>query len=319
MRWKALRHSAQYALLQSLLGPLSVLPARLGARAASLLLSGAGTLKLNRLALANLDVAFGETISRSEKKKVLRRLYGHLGRIASELAAFRREGPALVRRLVQSDPSTGRLAEASTRGSGAVVVTPHFSNWEFIAAWFVLQGHRVAVVGKRMKNPRIEKVVAEVRRTAGVELIHQDDSPRKILRFLKEKGYVGILPDADTTRLEGIFLDFFGRPTYTPVGPASLSILSGAPIFPVFLVFEGGRYRLVVDEPAFPDSRERTEQGIRRLSEHWTRSFEAMIRRHPDQWIWFHRRWTTTPENVEIKRSRRRLAEEAKKKRAMND
>lgn len=307
--WKTLReckHLAQALVVQGAFGALSCLPDAARARFASWLFRGAGKLRLNRLAMKNLDYAYGESIPKSQKREIIKKIYGNLGRTLSEMTRIRKGDLDYVASMVEGRDAAAKIREVLDRGRGIVCVTPHFGNWEFFPGWMKIQGFPSSAVGKRQRNRILNEQVVQMRRDIGTEVIYYDESPRRMLRALKENRVLGLMPDADTARLDGIFVDFFGRPTYTPTGPASLAILGRTPILPLFLVFENGRYRVVAEPAIEPSQESRSEEELRRLTKHWSDAFERQIRLHPDHWMWFQRRWTTTPENAERKRERRR-------------
>jgi KDO2-lipid IV(A) lauroyltransferase len=105
-----------------------------------------------------------------------------------------------------------------------------------------------------------------------------------------------MLIDQDTGRVKGTFVEFFGRAAWTATGPAALARLTGASLLPGALVrSDPGRYRFVLDGEV-----ERSETGDREFDD-WettrraTLALEGIVRRWPDQWTWFHRRWGTDP------------------------
>ena len=54
-----------------------------------------------------------------------------------------------------------------------------------------------------------------------------------------------------------------------------------------------GRHRVKI-LPALAPPPDRKPETILRATQEYTRIIEQMIREHPDQWIWIHRRWRTT-------------------------
>ena len=117
-----------------------------------------------------------------------------------------------------------------------------------------------------------------------------------MIRHLQKNQSLGIVPDQDVRRIGGIFVDFFGQPAYTPVGPALLALASGAPILMVRDIRKGQHHLLTFDPPFYADRRAPREEEVRRLVTRYTKRLEEFIREHPDQWVWFHRRWRTQPQ-----------------------
>jgi len=117
---------------------------------------------------------------------------------------------------------------------------------------------------------------------------------------------VGIVPDQDIDRVAGVFVDFFGRPAFTPVGPVSMALLADVPVFVAFMNWTGEVYRLHLEGPLDFDRSLRPSRAVLAGTHAWTRAFEAAIRRSPGEWWWFHPRWKTTPGSLAAKNDRRR-------------
>ena len=110
---------------------------------------------------------------------------------------------------------------------------------------------------------------------------------------------LGILVDQDT-KVQGVWVPFFGRPAHTPRAPADLALRSGAPILvgtshrPTErpgdgLVFE------VTEVPYDPAPADR-EAEVSRITAACQAIMEDAIRRHPADWVWMHERWKSQPE-----------------------
>jgi len=150
----------------------------------------------------------------------------------------------------------------------------------------------------------LDRLVNDFRNLGGVEVIDRDDPPRRMLRHLARPGVLGILPDQDVDVLAGEFLEFFGRPAYTSTGPAALSLASGAPMIPGFLLRRKEGFLVRFAPPIFPSKERPKKEEILRLTRAWSRAVEDTIRNFPEQWAWFHKRWASTPESVARKRKR---------------
>ena len=104
---------------------------------------------------------------------------------------------------------------------------------------------------------------------------------------------VGILPDQDIDSVEGVFINFFNRRAYTPAGPVLLSMVSGAPIIPIFCVRQNGKHKFIVEEPIQLEITGDKEKDILVNTQKWSDVTERYIRQYPEQWVWMHRRWKT--------------------------
>lgn len=231
--------------------------------------------------------------------RTTRRCFRHFGRMALwTLATLHRDPRQLRRRCAVEGAGNWRaLARACRAGEGTMGMAGHFGNWELLArvAATVVP---LTVIGRRMHWPWVDRLVWEARAGGGARLVYQDDDVRTSIRELRSGRYVATLPDQDIPRLTGDWVPWFGHDAYTPTGPAVLAQLAGGWVQPghCFLVHRGGyRWTWVLHCGArvrFARDRDR-EAGARAVMA-WTMAYEeALVRRHPEQWVWWHRRWRT--------------------------
>jgi KDO2-lipid IV(A) lauroyltransferase len=110
------------------------------------------------------------------------------------------------------------------------------------------------------------------------------------METLRDAGIVGILIDQRVQEKEGIAVPFFGRPALTTPVLARLSLRTGAPVLPLALFPEPhGRYRFIAHPPILPQGE--GEAAVAELTRQYLAVAEQDIRRHPEQWLWMHRRW----------------------------
>jgi KDO2-lipid IV(A) lauroyltransferase len=250
-----------------------------------------------RIALFNLNIAFPEKPA-SEHRRILRSSCRNLGRVAAEFCHLQRLDVAALSQVVSfADRTAWEHALERAGQRGAVILTAHFGNWELLAYAHGLLGHPVTLVHRAMRNVVFDRAITEVRSTAGTRAIKKRAAAKEALRTLKQRGILAIPADQNQIFSYGVFVDFFGLRACTTPGPARLAMLTGAPLYPVFLVREGesGRHRIeILPEVELITSNDR-EADIRVNSQHCTAVIEDMIRRYPEQWIWFHKRWKTRP------------------------
>jgi KDO2-lipid IV(A) lauroyltransferase len=144
-------------------------------------------------------------------------------------------------------------------------------------------------------------MLVDNRSALGLVNIYTDQSPRDILRYLRDGFAIGFLIDTDSFRVAGELTPFFGRPAKTPIGPTQLGLISGAAFIPMFcFALPGGKYRIIFKEELVPESRERSRENVYGITCRMTEIIEAVIREHPEQWIWLHNRWHTRPEADDV-------------------
>jgi KDO2-lipid IV(A) lauroyltransferase len=137
----------------------------------------------------------------------------------------------------------------------------------------------------------VNDLVEARRRLSGNHVIGKHDFARGILRALARNEAVGILIDQNAAASEGVFVNFFGRAACVSPGIARLAAHSGAAVIPGFALWSDAEKRFILRfYPPVPISGD-TLEDTRRIHA----QLESVIRKHPDQWLWLHRRWKTRP------------------------
>lgn len=253
--------------------------------------------RLRRIGLFNLGLAFPEK-DEGERRAILRRSCRNLGRVAAEWCRLPALDAAAVQRLVTiADPDRWRAALAEAAERGGIVITAHLGNFELLAYAHGLFGHPVTLVHNPIRNPLINEAIVRRRAQAGTISLAKKSAAKAALHALREHRIIAIPADQNQTRRYGVFVDLFGVPACTTPGPARLAMLSGAPIVPVFLIREDEteHHRMeLLPAIAVADSGDRAAD-ILTTTQRCNAAIEAMVRRYPDQWVWFHKRWNTRP------------------------
>lgn len=248
-----------------------------------------------RIALQNLRIAFPETAD-AKRRDILRRSCRNLGRLLAEVCHLDRLTPESVAQYVKvEDPEAWERAIARAGETGTVVLTGHFGNWELLAYAHGLFGHPVTLVHRPLRNPLVDQAITALRARAGTRSIAKKSAAREAIRALRRRELLAIPADQNQTRRDGVFVDFFGMSASTTPGPARLAMLTAAPVVPVFLVREGesDRHRLaVLPEIEMINTGDPAADAVTN-TQRCTKVLEEMIRAHPEQWIWFHKRWRT--------------------------
>lgn len=287
-------------LIRLLLRSLRVIPPRFALWFGGVLGDAVGRLPHRdvRRAREHLALAFPER-SADWHARTARRTFRHFGRMALWTLATLQRDPAWLRRtlMLEGGENWRALSEACRRGEGTMGMAGHFGNWELLAR-VAATSVPLTVIGRRLRWPLLDRLVWEARTAGGAHLVYQDADVRETIRELRAGRFVATLPDQDIPRLAGAHVPWFGRPAYTPIGPGILAQLAGGWIQPGYciLVPRGG-YRWnwvqhVGPRVRFPRAPDR-EAGARAIMA-WTMAYqEALVRRHPEQWVWWHRRWRT--------------------------
>jgi len=287
----------EYAAAWLLLKTIGALPRSLarftGARLAAFLLWVRPD--LHRAAMENLRLAFPEW-DNGRRRTVIRGMVRQLGWMGAEFARFPRHTKDNIERLVLLD-GFENFATAQARGKGVLFLTGHMSAWELAPFAQALFGYPLHFLVRAIDNPRVDSLVTHYRCLSGNSPIEKNQSARAVLKVLAAGGTVGVLADHNTLLAEGVFVDFFGIPACTTAGLARFALHADAAVVPGFLHWDEKlrKYRLCF-EPAIELVRTGDDvTDIRENTQRFTRVIENYVRRHPDQWLWLHRRWKTRP------------------------
>ena len=249
----------------------------------------------------NLTVAYGSEKNQAEIRAMAREVWVNLGKSGAEFAIKMEEDkPEHFFRDLEVIGNE-HLQKASKKGRGILGLISHMGCWEGTALGLPMLGIPAYAIGKRLGNEQLNTLLFESRGKKGVQTLARGSSYKTILRVLAENNLVGILIDQDTD-VRGVFVDFYGRPAYTPIGAAMLAMDSGAPVLPMFyLKKDDDTYTFLIEEeiPLVMTGNRRKDM------EENTRCFhvviEKYIKKYPTQWVWMHNRWKTTPAMVEEK------------------
>ena len=291
-RWRLVRGR----LLAALLRPLAALLGRTGLAGVQRIGRWIGRAawfagrRDRRRALAHLALAYPD-LPESERRRIARGSIVHQGIVLAETLHLSRRSCADVERYVETE-GWEEVAALAAAGRPVLILTGHCGNWELLAALINCRGLAMRVVGRRLDEPDLQELLLAARRRFGTETIERGapGSSRRLLRSLREGGALGMLIDQDT-KVEGVWVDFFGRPAYTPVGAAKIAAKVGAAVVPSFIERRAdgrhlARFLPPIDLP----------EGPAEATARMTAAIEAQVRRVPEQWVWMHRRWRRRPE-----------------------
>jgi Kdo2-lipid IVA lauroyltransferase/acyltransferase len=250
------------------------------------------------VALDNLQHAYPNSTLRWRKRTV-RQVYAHFGAVAVELARI----PVLVRGsydkwAVVHGNTLAEMDKAVASGKGGLVVSSHLGNWEVMGAWAAWKGYPITYVVAQQSNQLIEELIDYHRESAGIEIIKRTDAAKGIIDALNRNRIIAIMVDQDA-RKDGVFVPFFGRQASTFRGVGTFAIKRRPHVMSMETWREkDGRIHCQIEGVDVPNTGDR-DQDIYTLIANLTELQEKYVRRHPEQWLWLHRRWKTRPENVE--------------------
>ncbi|HID96313.1 MAG TPA: hypothetical protein EYP53_09720 [Candidatus Latescibacteria bacterium] len=246
-----------------------------------------------RQTIDNLRAAFG-TGNDHQIKRLSKEAFFDLGANAVDAVRLEAMSKEQVLDIVKAE-GLEHLDAALEAGKGVIVVSGHIGNWELLAAYIAARGYPLNVVARELYDPRLNRILVSTRERFGTKNLTRGKDTRRIVRALKRGEIVAFLIDQDT-KVDGIFVDFFGRPAHTPVGPVVLAMKTGAPLLPIAIHREeDGLHHVVVRRCIQVGTTGTRTEKIRNSTARCSRLLEEFISQHPTQWVWMHQRWKTRP------------------------
>ncbi len=250
-----------------------------------------------KIAMTNLDIAFGDSKSKSEKNSIIKTSFMRMTVSALQVLWLHHDTEKRIHQLFPEQPKAlNILTECLKRNKGAFILMAHYGNWEAMAIYNGYLGvmHLYSIV-RRLDNPYLEKSTHAFRTCSGNGTFYRDDSPLKIVRALKNNSCVAVMMDQNTA-VRGIFVDFFQKKAATPRSVALLSHKLDTPILPIFVHPEkNGTYSIDIQPELKLDKTGDKEKDILNWTQACQKAIESVVRERPENWMWIHRRWKTRP------------------------
>jgi KDO2-lipid IV(A) lauroyltransferase len=243
----------------------------------------------------HVRIAFPE-LDEDAREALLRASARHFGAVLAEIAWLLHATSDDVARLC---PITGveHLERPLETGSGAMLITGHCGNWELLNARLGVAGIPMTIAVRSVYDSRLDDIATVLRSRFGSEVIPRGhDAGRRLAAALARNRVVGLLIDQDIKDVPGVFVDFFGRPAWTPSGAAALALHRGCPVVPAFGHRRPDGSHIVEVHPPLPEPMSTSPADrVVELTASATAAIEHQVRAHPEQWVWMHRRWRRQP------------------------
>ncbi len=221
-----------------------------------------------------------------------REVFRHFGRYVVDFLRRRRIDQTFVKHHVDVQGQR-HLDAALADGRGAMVLTAHLGHWELAGMVTQALGYALSAVALRHEDPEVDAFFVRQRTIQGVEVIPMGQATRRCLTTLRQRRLLGLLCDRDFSQHAAISVEMFGKPTWIPRGPAVLSLKTGRPVVPGFLVrLQRDRFRLAFEPPIDPPTHAgHDEAAVLALTRQYVAVMERYIRAYPNQWLIFEPFW----------------------------
>jgi KDO2-lipid IV(A) lauroyltransferase len=248
-------------------------------------------------ALDHLRPALGDRYGERELRRIARRSFEHFAQLylVELVLTPRLINPWSWARYVELDQLGPALRELLA-ARGTILLTGHFGNYELLGYTISRLGLPLTAVMRPVDNPLINEYVERSRRAGGLSLLYKKGVSAIAGELIDQGAALSFIADQDAGR-KGLFVAFFGRPASTY---KSIGLLAMAKRVPIIVghavrVRRGFHYRIGVERIIQPEEWDGRDDPLRWITQEYTAALEAAIRRHPEQYLWVHRRWKHQP------------------------
>ena len=230
-----------------------------------------------------------------------RRAVAEAGRMALELPRLwmRPEGQPIA------DPVRWEgaqwIEQAFGKPGGLIILTPHLGSFEVAAQSYAERfgpTQPMTVMYRPARQERLRRLQETARERPGLAAVPASlAGVRQMLRALQQGRTVGLLPDQVPPQGQGLWVPFFGAPAYTMTLAARLARQTGATVLQAwcerlprgagYVVRVGPLAEPLPPREAYADDASWTQAAAQAIN----RSMEALILRHPAQYLWGYHRY----------------------------
>ncbi|MDD5108943.1 MAG: lysophospholipid acyltransferase family protein [Candidatus Omnitrophica bacterium] len=239
----------------------------------------------------NLRVIFPDKPIR-DLRKISRKVFQNFAKYLVDFFRFEKLDLEYIDKNIKLE-NLHHFDDALSKGKGAIVLTAHLGNWELGGVVIAQLKYPFWVVALPHKNKKVNGFFDTQRNGKGVKVIAMGKAVRSCISEIRNNHMVALVGDRDFTE-KGIVIDFFGKPTHFPKGPAALSLMTGALIVPGFMLRNpDDSFTLRIEKPIeFSPTGDR-EKDLAGLVTVYKKIIEDYIRKYPEQWYVFHKFWVS--------------------------
>jgi len=239
---------------------------------------------------ANLRVILGPGAGAARVRYEAIWVFRNFAKYLAEFFGYSRFARRFIDRYVGTR-GTGHLDAALRAGSGGIICSAHFCNWELGGAVVSHLGYPVTAIVQEYESKRLREMFRRQRAAKEFAAVPKEGAALKALRLLRNNEFVAVLGDRDVDH-NGVAVTFFGRRVMLPQAPARFAIATGAALIPAFIMRRLNDCFIFFFEKPIPVPEEGTKrEKVVAMMQAYADVLAEYVRRYPDQWAVFYRVW----------------------------
>jgi KDO2-lipid IV(A) lauroyltransferase len=248
-------------------------------------------------ARARIREVFGEKFSPREANRIAWISWRNFVFCIVDMTRLPRLSAAWLEKHVDGYTETTKQMLAHCRsGRGGILASPHMGSWELAGVAMQLADVPIFFITGRQKNPLVDAYLNRLRGETGIATVQRGSAMLKgVIRRLKEGGILAFLYDVRMAT-EGVRVTFLGKEANVVGGMALFARQTGVPILPGVVTRNGWtRHTFRLLDPVVPDAGVEKHVDWQRMTQEVFDKLEEEIRKQPEQWFWFNKRWILDP------------------------
>ncbi|MEM7147991.1 MAG: lysophospholipid acyltransferase family protein [Verrucomicrobiota bacterium] len=295
--WKKLRHRLEWLGIWFLSNTIPLIPRKIVLLGAKILGTAACHLdKRGRTtALENLKTVFGDELSQSERRSLAKRCYQSFARTVCDQFWTRRVNKDNFLDYCRVEFDNEDDFKAATK-SGAIWVTPHYGNFEWIALCAGFFNLSFLIIAQEFGNPLLTDIFKKNREANGHKVVAQRHAMLRMMKHLQNGGHAAFLTDLTIPPSKAAtIIECMGLKTCVTNLHANLLKRTHLPVIPgICIPNDDGTYTM----RALPQLNLPENATIQELTQACWDTFEPIIRDNPEHWIWMYKHWRYRPRDT---------------------
>ncbi|HHD75758.1 MAG TPA: lipid A biosynthesis acyltransferase [Campylobacterales bacterium] len=240
----------------------------------------------------NLDFAFGQELSKKQKKQI--GIDSFMNLIDTTFGIIERDKMEKSEVIKNVSFQNEEIVQAYQKaGKQFIFVTGHYGNWELLSQSIAIHFDLTLVgVGRELDSKKMDEILIKNRERFNVEMVYKNGAMKGCIKAIAQKKTIGILVDQNLGSHQSIDVSFFNqKTTHTPIA-SILSRKFGIDMIPAFISTDDYTNYTVTIYPAIKSLKtENQEEDLEKMTQSQAEAMEKVIRQQPNQWFWQHKRW----------------------------
>ena len=245
--------------------------------------------KRKNIVFANLDLAFGNRLSKKEKERIAKEVYKNFINNLFEFIELKNlTKEELVEKIEFENDE--KVKEYLKKGP-IIFVSAHFGNWEIALLAIGCFLAPISAIARDIDNPKLNKRIKEIREKFNIKIYGKKNSLKYLLKDLQNNKSVAILVDQNASKKTAVDTLFFNKKVlHTPIA-CVLSKRFNIPIVIGFCEKRDNKWILSFKDIYFCED-------IKECVDRQSKIIEEEVKKFPELWYWFHRRFKYYYRNI---------------------